>query len=59
MQTCEHQDVSLRHMNKNFNVEVQDYFMTVKQVEGKYKILKIVDKSTGYGERSIGKSRNA
>lgn len=51
--------ISLKHVNKDFNAEVQADFLTVKCSRGKYEILNIIDTSTGYGERSVVKSRSA
>lgn len=50
--------LSLKYVNKDFNVEVKADFMTVRPGEGKYEILNIVDTSTGYGERSVVGSRS-
>lgn len=43
--------ISLKHVNKEFNVEVQADFMTVNCKEKKYEVLNVEDTSTGYGER--------
>lgn len=51
--------LSLKHVNKRFNVEVQADFLTVKCDEGKYEVLNIVYTSTGYGERAVVESMSS
>lgn len=51
--------LSLRHVNKDFNIEVQADFMTIKHQGNNYEILNITDCNTAFGERTIVRSRNA
>lgn len=51
--------LSLKHVNTEFNNEVQADFMTVNHNGSKYEILNISDCSTAFVERSILKSRSA
>lgn len=45
--------LSLKHVNKECNDEVQADFLTVKYREGKVEVLNIVDAGTGYGEGQL------
>lgn len=51
--------LSLKHVNREFNDEVQADFMTIKHNDDKYEVLNISDCSTAFGERCIVKSRSA
>lgn len=48
--------LSINHINKEFNNEVQADFMAVKHEGDKYEIVNISDSSTAFGERRILKS---
>lgn len=51
--------LSLKHVNKDFNIEVQADFMTVKHQGVNYELLNVSDCNTAFGERSIVTSRGA
>lgn len=51
--------LSLKHINKEFNNEVQADFLTIKTQERRYEVLNIVHTSTGYGKRTLVQSRSA
>lgn len=52
-------ELSLSHVNQDFNVEVQADFMTVKNGQEKYELLNVVDCGTGFGERTFVRSRDS
>lgn len=51
--------LSLKHVNKDFNIEVQADFMTVKHEAKTYELLNITYLGTGYGEKCVVTSRPA
>lgn len=50
--------ISLKHVNEEFNVEVQADFMTAKFGQQNYEILNVIDTGTAYCECIVVESRN-
>lgn len=50
--------VSLKHVNKEFNIEMQVKFLTIKHGDEKYEGFNIVNLNKTYGERCIVGSRS-
>lgn len=50
--------VSLAHVNKSFNSEIQADFVTVYIRDEKFEVINIIDVGTRYGERSIAPCRD-
>lgn len=51
--------ISLKHVNRESNMEVQADFFTIKLGNDNYELLNVVDCSTACGERAIVNSRSA